>query len=244
MLWNPTSNILNSYDGSVIFGGKHYVYVLGTRYDADSAFKNQLLFTHTPGITLPAIFSQIQWCGMPIINPSLKLLPLGQGLIPTLTTLKFRVTRPYSNFVADSTPATLAINNNNGLPYYTFSTVGLAPTPVADVTNKKGILDSITVVPNPYYGYSGYELNRLDTRVRIINLPPQATVNIYALDGALVRTLTKSDPTVSYLDWNLMNTAGLPIASGMYLMDVKAVGIGETVLRWFGAMRPIDITQY
>jgi len=30
----------------------------------------------------------------------------------------------------------------------------------------------------------------------------------------------------------------------MYMMDVKAEGIGETVLRWFGAMRPIDITTY
>jgi len=36
----------------------------------------------------------------------------------------------------------------------------------------------------------------------------------------------------------------LPIASGMYLVHVNAEGIGEKIIRWFGAMRPIDITQY
>jgi len=30
----------------------------------------------------------------------------------------------------------------------------------------------------------------------------------------------------------------------MYLIHVKADGIGETVLKWFGAMRPLDITTY
>ena len=99
-------------------------------------------------------------------------------------------------------------------------------------------------MPNPYYGYSGYEQNRFDTKVRIINLPAKATIYIYSLDGSLIRTLTKNDPNTSYVDWDIRNTAGLPIASGMYLMDVKADGIGEIVLRWFGATRPIDVTTY
>jgi hypothetical protein len=63
------------------------------------------------------------------------------------------------------------------------------------------------------------------------------------VDGALIRRLDK-DNNVSYIDWDIRNVKGLPIASGMYLIHVKAEDIGETVLRWFGAMRPIDITQY
>ena len=133
---------------------------------------------------------------------------------------------------------------NNGLPFYKFSTIDLAKTPVNDHTDKNALLNRIQVVPNPYYGYAGYEANRLDTRVRITNLPKSATVYIYALDGSLIRTLTKSDQGTSFIDWDLRNTAGLAVSSGMYLMDVKAEGIGETVLRWFGAMRPIDITTF
>jgi len=68
-------------------------------------------------------------------------------------------------------------------------------------------------------------------------------VHIYSLDGTLIRTLTKDDAT-SYMDWDIKNTAGLPIASGIYIIHVQAEGIGETVLKWFGAMRPIDATSY
>ena len=64
------------------------------------------------------------------------------------------------------------------------------------------------------------------------------------MDGSLIRTLTKNDATTSYIDWDIRNSAGLPIASGMYLIDVKAYGIGETVIKWFGATRPIDVTTY
>jgi len=113
-----------------------------------------------------------------------------------------------------------------------------------DTSNRKNLLSEIYAVPNPYYGYDGYEQSRYDTRIRIINLPAVVTVTIYALDGSLVRVLTKNDPTTSYLDWDIRNTAGLPVASGMYLMDVQAAGIGETVLKWFGAQRPIDVSTY
>ena len=108
------------------------------------------------------------------------------------------------------------------------------------------MLNLIGVVPNPYFGYSGYETSRFDTKVRIINLPQQATIYIYSLDGALVRTLTKDDAN-SYVDWNIQNSARFATMCcqwNMYLMDVKAVGIGEVVLKWFGAERPIDVTTY
>ncbi len=257
MLWNPTATILNSFDQSIIFGGKHFVYVLNTRYDGDKNFAN--ILTNGTVVTKPAAYRSMQWVGLPTLNPNSHLLSLKDGLIPTETHLRFNVTRPYAFFNPYTTDATnIAIANannpaigtidttlpNSGYPLYSFSTKELAPIAASDYSNKNALLDRINVVPNPYYGYSGYESSRLDTKVRIINLPPKAEIYIYSLDGSLIRALTKSDVNVSYLDWDIRNTVGLPIASGMYIIDVKAEGIGEKVLRWFGATRPIDITTY
>ena len=80
--------------------------------------------------------------------------------------------------------------------------------------------------------------------MRIINLTKVASVDIYSVDGSLVRRLTKDNANTSYIDWDIRNAKGLPVASGMYLFHVRAEGIGETVVKWFGAMRPLDVTSY
>ena len=247
MLWNPTANIFNTFDGSIIFGGKHFVYILESKYDSCNYFCNVQRHSNVnnPNLLKP-IYNNVAYVGLPTINPAIPLLSLKNGIVPTTTTLRFRVNRPYAPYLATPDTADL-INKTAGKvsqPYYTFSTKELAASPVSDTTNRNALLGRIKVVPNPYFGMDGYETNRFDTRVKIINLPASVTVNIYSLDGTLVRTITKSDPSVSYLDWDIKNAAGLPVASGMYLMDVRADGIGETVLKWFGAMRPIDATTY
>ena len=248
MIWNPTSNMFSYFSNSIIFGGKHVVYVLNSRYDSDKVFVSNVKQAG-PGSLLPlkTAYYAASWVGIPTLNPSLSLKSLHDGLIPTTTTLRFRVNRPYAPYAAMDpsdvgpvTPSTITPYN----PYYTFSTADLAPSPISNTSNKDSLLTRIFAVPNPYYGYSGYEQNRFDTKVRIINLPAKATVNIYSLDGSLIRVLSKNDAYTSYIDWDIRNTAGLPIASGMYLMDVKADGIGEVVVRWFGATRPIDVTTY
>jgi hypothetical protein len=187
-----------------------------------------------------------------MLNPNSKLLSLNDGLIPTTTRLRFRVDRPYMPYAAtDTTTAfnkagTTIKTGQASNPYYTFSTKELAPSKLSDTTDRNRFITRIHAVPNPYYGYSGYEKpgSRFDTKVRIINLPAKAEVRIYSLDGTLVRTLSKSDPGTSYIDWDIRNSVGLPIASGMYLMHVKAEGLGETVIKWFGSLRPLDVTQY
>jgi hypothetical protein len=250
MIWNPTSVITNEWDGSIVFGGKHLTYVLSSAYDSDKVISRYIdsalyHYSNTAQIKtyMQKAYTQFAWAGVPTLAVGSSLLPLSQGLIPTQTKLRFRVDRPYAAYTAVNSSDALAVNGNN--PLYKFTTKGLAPTPASDASvDKKGLLDKIYAVPNPYYGYSGYEQNRFDTKVRIINLPAKVTINIYALDGSLIRTLTKSDASTSYIDWDIRNIAGLPVASGMYLMDVKAEGIGETVVKWFGAMRPIDITTY
>lgn len=256
MLWNPTSTIVNPFDQSAVFGGKHFVYVFGTRYNGCQSFVNAL--NSGSAFIKTGAFSSIQWVGLPTANPAVPLLSVKDSLIPTEARLRFRVTRPYAFYNPNDTTSAYLANPysplatvqdtnklpNKGKPQYSFSTRTLAPTPASDVSNKKSILDRINIVPNPYYGYSGYETSRLDTKVRIINLPAKAEIYIYQLDGSLVRVLTKSDVSTSYIDWDIRNSIGLAIASGMYIIDVKAEGIGEKVLRWFGAVRPIDITTY
>ncbi len=239
MIWNPTSNILNDFSGDPLFGGKHYVYISSTQYDEDTSFVN--IVKKGSSLQIAGAYQKMMWVGIPTINPDQHLLPLKDNLIPTVTRLKFRVSRPYGQTESTLNKSSL----NGGLPHYQFSTADLAPTPLSDAKDdKSAVLKRINVTPNPYYGYTGYESSRLDTRVRIINLPHKASIDIYSLDGTLIRHLTKDDANTSYIDWDVRNAKGLPIASGMYLIHVNAEGIGETVLRWFGAMRPLDITSY
>lgn len=132
---------------------------------------------------------------------------------------------------------------NGGLPLYNFSTTDLAPTFNNNSVLQDG-LEDIKIVPNPYYAYSTYETDKLDNRVRITNLPKTVTVRIYTVNGTLVRTLTKADETITYLEWDLKNQKRVPIASGMYIMHVDAPGVGEKVLKWLGVMRPIDLDNF
>ena len=247
MIWNPSSTEFGSYDFSIVFGGKHIIYVLGSQYDSDKAFislAKQALPTNT---FLRTAYIPAQWVGVPLASPLVPLNTIEQGIIPTTTRVRLRVTRPFEAYQAVTPAPTSPValdTANTANPYYTFSTRGLAADTLSSKTDKGSILDKITAVPNPYYGYSGYEQNRFDTKVKIINLPAQITIHIYSLDGSLIRTLTKNDPNISYIDWDIKNSAGLPVASGMYLMHVQVAGIGETIIRWFGAVRPLDVTNY
>jgi hypothetical protein len=247
MIWNPTytsTAVDNAGIHSKVFGGKHYVYVQNTRYDQGQAFKTAL--ASSSALTRNNAYKTFMYVGNPLIAAGQKLLPLQENLIPTETRIRIRVTRPYSKFV----PAGVAPRDRApelvGAPIYAFGTADLAPKKLNDNPNadKQALLDRINVVPNPYYGYVGYENNRLDTRVRVINLPKKAVVSVYSLEGALIRRLEKDNANTSFIDWDIRNAKGLPVASGMYMIHVSADGIGETVLRWFGAMRPIDVVNY
>jgi len=154
-------------------------------------------------------------------------------------------------------------NQNDFYPMYRFNTEGLEAVEFSQVKNESD-LDLINVVPNPYYAYAdgpGYERNQLDTRVKIINLPERCVVTIYNVSGTLIRqyNVDKSgvnNPSSSTsgndtdartsIDWDLKNFAGIPIAGGLYLIHVKETGgrSGEKVIKWFGAMRPVDLNTF
>ncbi|MCH1588358.1 MAG: T9SS type A sorting domain-containing protein, partial [Flavobacteriales bacterium] len=112
-----------------------------------------------------------------------------------------------------------------------------------EVSVLEDILEEINVVPNPYYAYSQYETNKLDNRIKIVNLPEECTVRIYNLSGTLIRTYNKANP-LTYVDWDLKNEVNVPIASGVYIIHVDVPGVGQTIRKWFGVMRPIDLDSF
>jgi hypothetical protein len=89
-------------------------------------------------------------------------------------------------------------------------------------------LDRIRVVPNPYYNRSRYELNQFGRVVRFINLPETCTIRIFNLAGDLVRTIEKTNPNNSILEWDLETRNELPVGSGVYIYHVDSPGVGST----------------
>ena len=131
--------------------------------------------------------------------------------------------------IASNTSANARVIEANPInlfsPTYGFSTDNIVAT-TGDLSVAKDAMELINAVPNPYYGNSSYEVNQLDNRVKITNLPEQATISIFTVSGTLVRKIKKDD-SVTSVDWDLKNDYGIPIASGLYIIHVNAPGIGE-----------------
>jgi hypothetical protein len=252
MIWNPSDVLLNS-DGQAVFGGQHWIYVCLNRqrlnnggpdampqYDAGAFIRTNL--ASAAGVA--KVFRSVAWVGSALMKPGMSMKSPQEGLVPSEVRLRMDVSKPYTIYAdpfAGYTPS-IPVVRNGGLPLYSFSTgESVAHTDVTDV-GKSG-LDLIGVVPNPYYGYSGYETTRLDNRVKFINLPKTCTISIYTVSGTLVRKF-KKDNELTYLDWDLKNNYNVPISGGTYLCHIDAPGLGEKVIKWFGVMRPVDLQNF
>ncbi len=110
-----------------------------------------------------------------------------------------------------------------GVDKYLFNTNG------SSFSNElaKTQVDKINVFPNPYYGVNTEELNKYNKFVTFSHLPEKATIRIFNLAGVHVRTINKDDID-QFLRWDLANTAGLPVASGLYLAYIDLPDLGET----------------
>lgn len=139
------------------------------------------------------------------------------------------------------------IQQNQWMPYYAFTTEGFGASSNATSVLENALkLDATNVVPNPYYGAAdGYEVSRLDNRVKIINLPAdrRVIIRIYDAGGVLVRTLDKDSPD-TFIDWDLKNERNVPIAGGVHIFHIEVPGVGERVIKWFGVMRPVDLDNF
>ncbi len=257
MIWNPTNNFVSNL-GQVLFGGKHWTYIMGHNgdnystaynvitdcpaYDGGKWLRDMLYPSTSPNHTAfkRYVYKDVMWVGCPMIS-NVKFNFSDPANMPTEVKIRIRVSRPYARYYSTPNSATTSPENNN-YPMYKFSTDNLAATKGSNMA-AEGSLALISVVPNPYYASSGYEADQLDNRVRITNLPQKCAISIYTVSGSLVRQYAKDDAN-SYLDWDLKNFAGIPIAGGMYLIYIKVDGVGEKVLKWFGSLRPIDLNAF
>lgn len=252
MIWNPSSQIVLDANGTptplqFYCGGQQYIYVMRTKYDEGAALRKDIDKT---GVIKARALAKITWTCIPMLvdDPTIALLPLNDGLIPNDVILKLRVDNPYQR----------AEGNGQFNKYPTYkvkfegvSSVALTEDEIPDA------LAEINVVPNPYLAYSEYESSSFDNTVKITNLPAKCVVTIYSLDGRFIRQYTRNEvgkpnspprttPPVAVnqivpdLEWNLKNFAGIPIASGVYLIHVDAEGLGERVIKWFGVSRQFD----
>jgi hypothetical protein len=257
MIFNPSSNLTSIPAGDILFGGKHYMYVMGSAeiddmagptlnikytfpaYDAGAALYSALT-TLPDGLEvlyMQYIYSIAMYTGIPLSVPN-------QEWLSNEVKIKVRVSKPYERYYAQPLSNELAVNNH--FPIYEFSTASIA-TIQNDSQKEITDLDLIKVVPNPYYAFavgSGYEEVPLQNKVKVTNLPEKCTVSIYNISGTLVRKLTKDSP-ITYIDWDLKNHAGIPIAGGVYVIHVKDETTNEErIVKWFGSLRVEDFKQF
>ena len=256
MKWNPTERVSDA-NGNPILGGMHPVYIYnyqkksinnhfqGNDYpayvpsDAENLATNQLyndmlLIEANNNSQKTKTYGNISWIVYPLATGTFS--GFGAELLSTEATISLRVNKEYKDFY---TAGDVNGGPNNGRPMYSWSMDDLA-TEIGSQVRLSEVLDMINIVPNPYYAYSQYEDNRLDTRVKITNLPEVCTVKIYSSNGKLVRTFKKDSPRTS-LDWDLNNSKGIPVAGGIYLIHVDVPDIGEVIIKFFGGMRQIDL---
>lgn len=249
MIWNPSERLVS---GGYIMGGMQPVYVFSYAnqsknnhiqgydypyYDPSVANDNSGNVLYQDMLQVEAnstsvkknVYGSISWVAYPIHSGT-------AGLLSTTATISLRVNKEYRDFYrADN----LLGGPNNGKPMYSWSMDDIQ-TEIGSADRLTSVLDLINVVPNPYYAYSEYEKNRLDTRVKITNLPERCFIKIFNSSGKLVKSFDKDSP-ITYQDWRLINNKGIPVSSGVYLIHVSVPDVGETVIKSFISMRTVDL---
>ncbi|MCB0476629.1 MAG: T9SS C-terminal target domain-containing protein [Crocinitomicaceae bacterium] len=232
MLWNPTKTYYNS-NGYPIFGGQHPIYIFRKSDDPTGMpiyDEGQFIHTNLNGGNILNYRNVWKEC----VYVYYPLLAQGRVLLESNAIIKIRTKKPYEEFIATG--------ERNGLPTYEFSTKGI------NVINedRPSLIDNMSniyIVPNPYYGHSSYEQGALEYVAKITNLPQECEIGIYNIRGKLVHTF-KKDNSLTFLDWDLTNHIGVPIASGVYLIHIKVPDGGEKILKFFVAMRQVDTEQF
>ena len=116
--------------------------------------------------------------------------------------------------------------------YFTFST---KPSSIDNQLAGEQ-LKNIKVVPNPYISAASWESRNLNSsgrgerRIDFIHLPAVCTIRIYTIAGALVKTLYKdSSFDDGTLSWDLITEDGMDAAYGVYVYNIEAPDVGETI---------------
>ncbi len=251
MMWNPTSQVFLDAGPPIslynfLVGGHQFIYVTNTAYD-ECAFLRDRFDPNNSDLKKVNGLQTVTWTSMPILLDGTSMLSYADGLIPNDLTVKLRVDNPYG--IAAGT------GEFDGYPTYQFEFSG---TEAEDIVNEQipEALRKINVAPNPYYGFSSYETSQFTNTVKITNLPARCNVTIYSLDGRFIRqykrdesrspSIGRSNPSIPSnqinpdIEWDLENSRGIPVASGVYLIQIEAPGLGSRVIKWFGVSRQFD----
>ena len=234
--------ISNAYDGGA------RLYALLTKSTDES------IPSYNRNAIKQGVYDNVVYAARPMLNMNFDTYDPSvdpYGFIQSDITIKIRMANPYRGLGNYDDEGKLinkstflktdeeALNNN--APMYSFSTEGFG-VGTSDQATAESALDLINIVPNPYYAYDNYELKQTQKLVKFTNLPETCTISIYNIGGNLVRKFDKSSP-LTYLDWDLKNEYGIEIAGGVYIVHINVPGVGEKVLKWFGALRPIDLNN-
>ena len=264
MIYNPTDlrQIAFGVDNatryiSSVLGGQHIIYVADSRYDSCEALKT--IYNLPPSTLFSPPYQVLRrnaliWASYGYLKSGISMEGTKQNIPPSEVKFKLRVGTPYEIY--------RATDSNKGYPLYSFNLDKYA-TVKAQTTVAKTALDLMNVVPNPYYAYSDYEVNEIDNIIKITNVPPKANIRIYSIDGRFIRqyTVAQDYPTTirngvsrlgqfgsgevenqitTSVNWDLKNSAGVPVSSGVYLIHVVVDGVGERVLKSFLINRAFD----
>jgi hypothetical protein len=246
MIWNPSERLTDNA-GTPIMGGVQPVYILGYKnkaiqgyalsadyqeyipsqgldYNTNVAYQDMLLIEGNDNTVKRDFYSSIAWVLYPTLTP-------GQTYMSSDVEINLRMNKEYKNFTATGV--------NSGRPAYSWSMDEIS-TDIGSQDRLVDALDMINIVPNPYYAYSDYEKNRVDSRVKITNLPERCTIKIYNTQGKLVKSFKKDSPQ-TFIDWLLINNKGIPVSSGVYLIHVEVPGAGDKIVKAFISMRQVDL---
>lgn len=238
-----------------VMGGEHYVFIQAHKkiegsisgfqfsfdvpaYDAGRYTVGLLdtIFETVTKTSLQSYYGSFMYVGMPM---GVK----GKEWLSDEVRIRIRIAKPFQRGYANAPLDTVyeGMDYNNYYPAFDYSMDSL--TTQFEVAEKYQIdLDLINIVPNPYYAYSAYENNALDTRVKITNLPKNCKIIIFDVSGIKVREFTKASAN-TVLEWDLKNFAGVPISGGIYYIHVKS-DEGERVLKWFAIQRVPDLNTF
>ena len=115
---------------------------------------------------------------------------------------------------------------------YTFSTAGLDPQVLAASAASQNAAEMVNVFPNPYYGRNVEETDPVNRFVTFTHMPVDvaSTIRIFGLSGELVATIDHPEGS-QFQQWDLRNTAGIPIASGIYIAYIDMGKYGTKTLK-------------
>jgi hypothetical protein len=125
-------------------------------------------------------------------------------------------------------------------------TENVAPVEISPANPVANKLDNVKVVPNPYIGSAAWnnprpsDIEPWQDRLQFINLPADATIKIFTLDGDFVDEIKAGQGVVNGLEgnavtansvaeWDLITRNNQDCAPGIYMFVVQSPSLGEKV---------------